>query len=553
MTQQKLQPFNIRIMDVDGFIKDKDIKEVSSPFIKDHVTGVFDQDGLFSESIFGEIGSPNRLANFGFISLNTTLMNPLIFSTISKIKALYSEIMSGRSYAIFDEKKKDFVKVSNMEAGAKTGYKFFLAHCKDIEFTLSDSVQKMNIVKLLVDSKDRWFIKRCIVVPAGIRDYMEKDGIGEYDDVNKIYKRIIEISATLSGSSTNSEIFDTIRFVLQRAVNEVFEYLFVMMEEFMQERYSSRSVARATRNAIASADISSDEDNPKASLKPDEVYIPLYQAMSMFDPLVKNKLRTIFFNHSFNVESNQAALIDPNDFSLKYVEVSNLEKAKYMKSDNMDKLMNIFRDEDLRHYPFTVVGVDKKAYYLLLKVDINNTIYLGRSFHELKRVLEEKGIVTELTIDQVFPMSYYEIFYVATELAVEGKHTTVTRYPVLHHLGIYPAKVHVITTTNSNKKKISTISSVDGVTPFREFGRWPESGSSSMGGASPHPCQLVNLNADFDGDQVNNIGIMSDEANDEIAAYLDSPSFILGPNGTPIMAINTAISAITLFNLTKDY
>jgi hypothetical protein len=268
-------------------------------------------------------------------------------------------------------------------------------------------------------------------------------------------------------------------------------------------------------------------------------------------PIFKNKLKLIFLNNVFSVDSNQASLIDPTTLNLKYVEVSMEEKAKYTTSDKMDNLINAFRDEDLRHDPFTVKGIDGIRYFLWLKYEIGEHIYMARSFVEMKRILEEKKVVTDLKITDIKPMTYYEIYYIASYISSIGKHVTVTRYPVTHHLSIFPAKIHVTTTVNFSKKYIHTLSD-DADNNTKLLPRYPEFGSSSVGGVSLHPAQLKNLGADHDGDQVNVIGLLAEESNSECAIYLDSARFLVDPSGIPTLRLDTDLCKLTVYNLTRD-
>ena len=50
-------PVNISLMNVDAFIDQHQCKQVTSLFIRESSSDEFHHDGLFSEDIFGQIGS----------------------------------------------------------------------------------------------------------------------------------------------------------------------------------------------------------------------------------------------------------------------------------------------------------------------------------------------------------------------------------------------------------------------------------------------------------------------------------------------------------------
>ena len=491
-----MEELKISVMNVGSFIDAGEYKEVTSTFITESSSAVFDRGGLFSEAIFGELGSPDRLATHGYISLNTTIFHPKVFDTLMSMKRLYGDIISGSSLAIFDTAQKDFVKADIGDKNADTGYSFFMKHATKIDFGTSESVSTKTITKLLLQSKKDWFISHYLVVPAGLREYREKDGRAEYDEINKFYRTMLETASTMKGADTDNPIFDSVRFGLQNKAAQIFGYLWDMYFSdtgFMQKKYAARSVARATRNVLIAMDTGTGGDNPDAELKTDEVAIPLFQAMAMFMPLFKFRLKAQFFDQVFSESSNQVSLIDPKTYALQYVDIGIEEKAKYVASDKLEDLIGTFQDESLRHLPVTIMGADKKPYFLYLTYVKDGNVYIGRSLEDLKVVLKEQGVVEAISKDEVAPLTYYEMYYQACYAATRGKYATITRYPITAHLSIFPAKVHITTTTKFEKRNVMSAANVAAA---MSLPRYPIKGSASMHGVTMHPAQLSNTGAD---------------------------------------------------------
>ena len=139
-------------------------------------TGNFDQDGLFSEHIFGELGSSDRIVTHGYIELNTPIFHAEIYDIIKRMKGYYEDIIRGTAYARFDTALKAFVKSDSSDPKADTGYAFFVKHISKVDWGESASEIRKTRIKLLKLNKNAWFITRCLVMPAGLRDYREKNG-----------------------------------------------------------------------------------------------------------------------------------------------------------------------------------------------------------------------------------------------------------------------------------------------------------------------------------------------------------------------------------------
>ena len=118
--QKNLDPLNLRLMDIDNFVKTRAVMEVTSPFIHTSSSNQMSEDGLFSEKIFGAIGTPTRFLQFGYINLNCKIIHPLIFQNIIALKRFYGEIMAGREYAIWDNEAREFVRAA-LSKSAESG------------------------------------------------------------------------------------------------------------------------------------------------------------------------------------------------------------------------------------------------------------------------------------------------------------------------------------------------------------------------------------------------------------------------------------------------
>lgn len=678
-------------MHLPEFIKRKGVKQVTSQQIHEASTNRLHPEGLFSEDIFGSIGSTNRLIRFGYIDIHTTIFHPTIFANLIELRGLYKEVMSGKTYVKFSDEIKDLIICPKDDPDAETGYQYFMEIFPKIVFKPTKSDKRNDKIKMLHKYSDRLTMNTCIVSPAGIRDLEEtSDGRFISEEINDIYRSILSLSAAIPKDLSDHPIFNSVRFNLQMKVSMVYDHIFSITDGkkgYFQNKYMARKLAGGTRNVFVSAILEgTDPDDPRY-LKPDETYVALFQTMRMYDKIIKYYLRHIFFNNSIGNNTNKIPAVDPDTGNLVYIEISDIERNKYMTDDGLNDYINDFKNKDIRFEPVSILDIDKKPYYPFMIFDdidkvyiyrdkadlheyvqrtrtsvnkiqhLNNLIELGLEQHEyvilgsactilygmnkinndidifvtpeaLQRILPkltetDKGYTDTATgtidisdvssmynnfeeayvhstvvdgyrfldisgllsfyealyetfkmpkhkstldwvrqlnetmfidADKLRPMTIYELFYITTYMSVQyganQKHLFNTRYPVAHIESIYPSKTHVVTTTPSRLVYLSSLldDSLKVALPH-----YPILHEESMDALALHPSWLENLTADFDGDMGNGTGAISVEANEEIAAYMNSPASIVNTRGDLIAGIHddTMIPWV-LNNMSRD-
>lgn len=381
-------PVNVRIMDVDKFIKDSYCLPVSSHQVYEASSTRLHPEGLYSEEIFGEIGTPIRLTRFGYIDLRTTVFHPTIFTTLVELRSLYGEIMSGKTYAKMDESIDDFVVCTKDDPEAGTGYQFFMENFKRIKFKPTNSEKRNIKIRILQRYENLLTITKCLVLPAGIRDIEESDdGRVTSEEVNGVYQSVLSLSMAIPKELPTHPIFDSIRYKLQLKIVEVIDYLssfFNGKRGFGQGKYMARKIAYGTRNVFTSAILEGSSPDDPRYLKHDETYVPLFQALKMFQPIIQYYLRVLFFNPIFAGNNTQVPVIDKTTGNLVYIEVSDIERNKYMTDDGLESYINQFINKDTRFNPVTIKDVHNNSYYIAMVYDDNNDIYLYRDKRDLE-------------------------------------------------------------------------------------------------------------------------------------------------------------------------
>lgn len=546
-------PVNIAIMDVDQLIAHDNIMPVTTAFIKEPSSQEFHHNGLFSEEIFGQIGSPERLITFGYINLRTTILHPLLYNNLLRLKALYGEILQGKTYAIYDNESKDFIKaIDEGEEGAGTGYKFFVSKLHSLDLKKNQSLTRTDRIDVFNKYKDLIKLKNCLVLPAGLRDMQATEFKVESDSINAVYSSLLSYVQALPMNGSENAIYDTLRFAIQKKVNEVFQYIFDMVEGkrgFFQGRYTARSLALGTRNVLSASMMSASSPDDPQYLKLDEIKLPVFQAAKMYMPLVVYNMRELFLNEVFSQSSDQVSLIDVKTYALQYQPVSEEEKQHFLSPDGIEKIVNLYKDREFRGNPVMIYNEDNVPFYLFMVYDDGDEIYYTRSVVELKSSFNQHG--KKFDPKKLRPLTYIEMLYVSVFRAALGKCATVTRYPAVGIGSAVPCKAHIVSTQPA--RTVMLVSQNDNL-PTMELPQYPILGNQSIDSTQVHPAILIGstgLGGDFDGDTVSVSGILTEEANIEANAYLNSKSRFVHTSGN-LFVSDTDLLSLTTYNLTRD-
>lgn len=556
-----MKPANMWLPDIEELIKQRSIKQVDSVLIKEPSTEKFHPYGLYSEEIFGNIASPQRLVTMGYIDLRTKVFHPHVYNTYCSINRLYEQIMSGKTEAVWDEKEKNFFKLKDTkdlkpyhEVG--TGYAFFMKHHTKIKLDFSASITRNNDIKLIDKYKHCLITSKWLVEPAGLRDYRLDEDRPQTEDINKIYTGLIIISNTLPSKPSEDAIWDPIRLSIQKRLCEINDYIFNILDGkggFVQKKFMARSIAMASRNVLTGAPLCSASSKGYRQ-RSDETYLPLFQAAKAFLPAVVYYMNTVFLNHVINQSSNELFGIDAKNDLVK-ITLGEEEKKKFTTREGIEDKIEVFRTPEIRANYFSVLATDKKRYnlFLVYEEDENNLFFL-RNRHEFAVYYEEiKGVKPDFS--KLRPLTNAEVLYICTEFAIQGRHVENTRYPVLGTRNTYFSKTKVMTTEPA--RVVNIIDVISGAsTAGKPFFNYPKLQEHYVEGVRIHSIWLKNIGGDHDGDQGNQIGIWSDEATAELQAYLNSYNYFLTPSGAlkvTIDALNPVID-ITFKNMcTRTY
>lgn len=481
-------PVTIKILDVDQYIRLNRCGQVTSHKIIEPSSTTFADDGFFSEEIFGNVGSPERLVQVGYIELNTTILHPLFFKNIVKLGSIYVDILESRSYAIFDREKKTFVLVPDNDPNGRTGIGFFIENYSELEFKSTGSTQREDRINVLKKYAERGLIKRMLVEPAGLRDIRIEGDRTSQDDINKLYTTLLSYAMAMP-AGTSSQIYDVLRLNIQKKIVEIYEYIENLLtgkHGFLQGKYARRQIARGTRNVITAPSYAAKHPKDPQYLRPDETMLGLYQTMMGLAPIVIYYLQLCLFDPVFKTDTLKVALTNLETMGLEYRELSSREMSKFNSTTALESWMSRFSNDEVREDPIYVTDITGKKFYLALVYDTGDTIALFRNIRDIERQ------IGRIDRSKVHPLTWVEAFYMTTTLAAEGRHVLITRYPVIQNESDIPTKIHLATTRPARVVKLHDVLT-DTLT--RTYAEYPIFGNAYVDSTVLHLAYIPGLGA----------------------------------------------------------
>ncbi len=210
----------LKLLDINEYIEKNNLKEVTSTNIYAS-GGKLDPKGLFSEEIFGRLGSKERRDTFGYIQLKHKFIHPECYTIITSLDTNLS--------ALINDKRK--YKINNGEIiedeKGESGVAFFVSIFDKINWEKLDKKHPDHL-KFVIDNKDKILIDKFLVLPAGIRDIQTSTKTGktmiQYSEITDLYKTLIQQNNTLliqPGSEIGTEIIGPMVQRIQRTLIEI--------------------------------------------------------------------------------------------------------------------------------------------------------------------------------------------------------------------------------------------------------------------------------------------------------------------------------------------
>lgn len=484
----KEELFNIDLI-INFDTKNTLLRPITSTQIFEPSSTIFKKDGLFSLDIFGPMGSDVRNRTLAYVNLNIPVLHPLIYSTLITLRRVYDEILSGKTYAVFNTEKGDFDIVKDASEGS-TGYEFFLSNLEKIKWDDRGSdARKFNIDLIKKYGNKKSLLDKWLILPAGMRDYtVNEEGRPSEHEINAIYRKLMNATDSISNikvTDTNLLMFDKLRYKIQKTLFEIYDFIFVMLDgkkKFIQGKWAKRGVMYGTRNVITPSTNNVTDLNTKNPITVNHTVIGLYQYVKAIFPVVVNKVKNRFLTSVFNPDSELVWLVDPKTMKFRYVNINIKTRDSILSADGINDLSNKLGLDDTIATPVKIDG-----YYLLLIYDTGDSITLIKNNEE---------ILEGMDVSKIRPITYGELFYLSVFDIVDKYPGYLTRYPVIGLGSIYPSLTYLKTTTIGREVKF--VFRGEEIT----LPEYPKFGENWWRSLSPHISKLARAQGDFDGDCV---------------------------------------------------
>lgn len=517
----KKLPFNVQLLDnsrerLGGLLPvlDLDIYDAA---------GAFNPRGLYSNIIFGEVGTKERSTRHGYIPLKTAIIHPKILEELYTLNKVYRGLMMGKSYAIWDNKTKNFIASDIIEG--ETGMAFFMEHWKDIKHKETKSQKRSLRIQFIEKYKHIAEISYFVVLPAGLRELQEDEtGRAIEDDINTLYRKILVSVNTIPDSlkGKNDPVIDSSRWLMQSAVVAVYKALLLMIEGkkgFLQFKWGSRKTAHGTRNIISTMDPGASDITSPRAFDNTTTLVGLYQTLKGVEPLVVDWLmpNSPVSNNLIENINYEIDVVDTKTLKALSISVSETIRSKWGTESGRSDLMTKLADAENRYNPIMIDG-----YYFKL-------IYKDDKYFKIFNGIEE--LPDGWDVNKVTPLTWAEYTYHLIAPAIKDIRVFITRYPVTGEESIYASKPYLKTTVETITLKELN----DDWFPIDEeiFIEWPlvANKTAFIDTTSPHSSMLIGLNADFDGDVVNVVYVFSEDAVNEVDRLLYTPDNFLDATG----------------------
>lgn len=539
MSDKQDIPFNIELLNITSNNL-MGLRPIRSLDITDGASDNFHPDGLFSTVTFGKVGDERRSTRFSYIDIKVPIFHPVVFRALSSLKRLYTDIMAGTAYAIFDEETKDFERSDPING--ETGYNFFIKNWKKIEFKETNSTTREQNILLLNKYKERATTSIIIVLPAGLRDAeIGNDGRWREDEINSLYRKLLSISNTISEATvkTNPEIINVARYSLQTTFLTLYEYIEAMIEgkkKLLMGKWASRRIMNGTRNVITAMDSTTPELGSPGSITVNTTIVGLYQGLKAALPLAIFHLRNGFLSKVFNGPNTPVKLVNKKTLLSEETYLDPEYFDRWMTNEGLEKVISAFSEESMRH---SFIEIDGKYLGLIYKGP-DGTYKLMQSIDELPET-RNKADVT--------PITFCELLYLSTYQAINGAVAFVTRYPVTGIGSIYPSLTKLRPTVKyETRRELSDLwEPTDNSKIAYDF---PITGSAFVNSLSPSSIKLKGLGADFDGDTASFTMTYSDDSKEEVQNFLSMRRAYVGTDGKFISSINVETVQLVLHNMT---
>lgn len=293
----------LKILDINKEIQKSNLLEVKNA--NPPVGMKYDPAGIWSEDIFGKVGSRERKTRFGYIDIKSKIFHPQAYDIIRTVSEPIAKIVNRKArFKLVDGKF-----IPTMEG--ETGLSFLIRNIDNFKFADVAKKEKTKEAKYLDNNKDLILIDKWLVVPpGGLRDIdmTRRNAERTQSEINNYYKGLLFTVQQLEIAQGDDELSDQIIERTQKVLVQISTWIKQNLMKGKQGLFRAsmlkKSMDQTTRIILASS--------PRVKLG--EIGLPWHVLMSIYEPLVTNYVYQKDTDHKLLKLLNKLQGNDPETF-----------------------------------------------------------------------------------------------------------------------------------------------------------------------------------------------------------------------------------------------
>lgn len=522
MAEIKKTPKHLELfpLDIENFVKLNELKQISDPVFFSR-SNAPTPNGLLSNEIFG-ISREDRTSIYAYIDLGEEFIHPLGYTTWCKLDSNVKLCVYEQDTFKLDEKTGKLVQDDEGE----TGLPFLKKVLKKIKFDKNESKKREVRIDFLEKFRDKLFMKKLAVIPAGYRDVNttsgDRVGVGE---VNKLYDAVIRDSRALKESDEYGLTLNgNLRGRIQDNILGIYEWF--VFGRFNGEESQASGLSRklglirragmkksfdwGARLVICTQDLRK-ESLEDLEIDLDSIGLPLAAICANFFPYMLYHIRN-WFDRQFS-DVTKIMVVNKKEKKTEYVTVEDWQSIfndERIKKE-LDRFMHGMSN---RFVPVKVPLKDGKEHDLMFKGFV---VPEEKIADEIK---EGKTDITKFPINER-SLTWCDIIYMAAYEICKDKMTLISRFPIDSYWNQFPAKIRIISTIETEPMIVNN-TYYKHYPKIRQTDMNKNSSNRFVDVALPNNVRLGSIGGDYDGDTISSKAVYSIESTEELKGLINS-------------------------------
>lgn len=526
---------------IDLSIKYLNLKPVSNPvsFERDVIPTM---DGLFSDVIFGTTVE-ERKHQYAYIELNTKIIHPFIYERLTLLQKNISQCCAGEGcWEVTEDGQLIRLKDGDPKANPdNSGLDWFIKVLPRIKFKRNKTRGRNERIDAYETFQVKDFIiDKFIVIPVFYRDVDSRNGAKSMPPINKSYIKLIRYAQALK-NDTVYFMGNNTKYNIQMTCLEIYKYFLSLIEKsdgFFHQYVVGKNPDYGCRSVISCMVLDQFDTPDEVPIDVNHCGLPLADVCVTLYPFIVRWVSN-YLTETFETSGNKITVLDGSGNPVIMEMDDPLEDYT---TDKLQKRVNKYIDN--YESRFEPIYVRCKTPNGSKKFPLT---FAGRPFNPKNPNEDMKAEIANR------PFTWTDLLYIAAVDVSANKHTWVTRYPLKSYTGIFPCRIHVMSTVEVVPTKLR----VYGIE--KEYPYYPKiDPNMTMEQIETAFNDTVNMDnsfldaigGDYDGDQISHRAPFSVEANDETESIISSKKHYIDCQGKMTRTLGTE-AILCLYSFTR--